>query len=130
MPRAGFWIRLWATLIDLLLVVVVLWFMPFHLHEFPRFVVFLWAAYHVAMWTWRGTTIGGIVMGLRVIRVDGQPMTVSVALVRALLCFLSALPLMLGFIWAGWDKENQAWHDKIAGTVIVKVPEGTSLICV
>ncbi len=26
----------------------------------------------------------------------------------------------LGFFWAIWDKDNQAWHDKIAGTVVVR----------
>lgn len=28
----------------------------------------------------------------------------------------------LGFLWAIWDKDNQAWHDKIAGTVVVRRP--------
>lgn len=25
----------------------------------------------------------------------------------------------LGYFWAIWDKEKQAWHDKIAGTIVV-----------
>ena len=30
----------------------------------------------------------------------------------------------LGFIWIAFDRANQAWHDKIAGTVVVRVPKG------
>ncbi len=33
---------------------------------------------------------------------------------------LSGLFLSLGYFWALWDKNAQAWHDKLAGTVVVK----------
>ncbi len=33
---------------------------------------------------------------------------------------LSKLFLGLGFFWAIWDKDGQAWHDKIAGTVVLR----------
>lgn len=26
----------------------------------------------------------------------------------------------LGYFWAGWDKRKQTWHDKLAGTVVVR----------
>jgi len=48
--------------------------------------------------------------------------------VRALGCFLSLLVCGLGFIWVAFDQEKQSWHDKIAGTVVVRVPKGVSLI--
>jgi uncharacterized RDD family membrane protein YckC len=35
--------------------------------------------------------------------------------------FLSSLFFYLGFFWMLWDSQKQAWHDKIAGTVVVKV---------
>ena len=35
----------------------------------------------------------------------------------------------LGFLWIAWDAERQAWHDKIAGTVVLKLPRGTPLVC-
>jgi uncharacterized RDD family membrane protein YckC len=60
--------------------------------------------------------------------VDGQPVTFWVALVRSLASFFSALALFLGFFWAGWDREKQAWHDKIAGTMVVRLPKGAGLI--
>jgi uncharacterized RDD family membrane protein YckC len=121
LPRAGFWIRLAAALLDFVLMG---WFVRIVDGYFPL----LWLAYHVGMWTWKGTTIGGIVCGLKVVREDGRGLDFTVALVRSLASVFSFVALGLGFFWAGWSPERQSWHDKIAGTVIVKVPKGMPLI--
>jgi uncharacterized RDD family membrane protein YckC len=127
LPRVGFWLRFTATFLDLMLVVFVLALInPIRPHAF----FLLWTAYHIGMWAWKGTTIGGIILGLKVIRLDGQPLTISVALVRSLTSYLSALAFFVGFFWAGWDHERQSWHDKIAGTTIVRYPKGTPLVVV
>jgi uncharacterized RDD family membrane protein YckC len=55
-------------------------------------------------------------------------MTFATAFVRCLAGFFSAVTLFLGFFWAGWDREKQSWHDKIAGTTMVRLPKGVSLI--
>lgn len=34
--------------------------------------------------------------------------------------FVSGLFFGVGYLWAIWDKDSQAWHDKIAGTVVVR----------
>jgi uncharacterized RDD family membrane protein YckC len=34
----------------------------------------------------------------------------------------------LGFLWIAIDSERQSWHDKIAGTVVVRAPKGVSLL--
>lgn len=120
-PRAGFWKRFMASVLDMILLAILASFVG------PFILLFL-VIYHVGMWTWRGTTIGGIVLGLKVVRLDGRPVNFGVALVRSLSSFFSAFVLFLGFFWAGWDREKQSWHDKIAGTCIVKVPAGVSLI--
>jgi len=125
LPRAGFWLRFAATFLDLMLVMFLL---AMIIQVRPQLFFVLWTAYHFAMWAWKGTTIGGIILGLKVVRLDGQPLTASVALVRALTSFLSALALFIGFFWAGWDRERQSWHDKIAGTTIVRCPKGTPLV--
>ena len=62
------------------------------------------------------------------IKLDGRPVDVGVALVRAAAAIFSALVLGLGFFWAGWDRGKQSWHDKIAGTVMVTVPKGMPLL--
>jgi uncharacterized RDD family membrane protein YckC len=121
MPRAGFWLRTCATVLDVLLFVFVL------IVTGPK-ALLLWLVYHVAMWAWKGTTVGGIVVGIKLVRLDGRPVDVGVALVRAAASIFSALVLGLGFFWAGWDRGKQSWHDKIAGTVIVTVPKGMPLL--
>lgn len=121
LPRVGFWLRLAATLLDL----VLLGWLAAH---FDGLWVLLWVGYHIAMWTWKGTTIGGIVCGIKVVRVDGRPLDFTVSLVRGLAAVFSGIALGLGFFWAGWTREKQSWHDKIAGTTIVKLPKGVSLV--
>ncbi len=122
LPRAGFWARLAATFLDGVLVAALM--SSLHL---ARLIPLVWVLYHCGMWGWRGTTIGGIVMGLQIVRKNGQRINYGVALVRCLAAFFSALVLFLGFFWIGWDREKQGWHDKIAGTLVVKVPRAISL---
>ncbi len=126
LPRAGFWLRAGAAVLDLILLAWLLAPLPGALPG-PLLVVGL-IAYHTAFWAWKGTTLGGIVCGLKVVRLDGRPLDWQVALVRALAAVFSALPLGLGFFWAGWSADRQSWHDKIAGTVIVKARRGEPLI--
>lgn len=133
LPRAGFWIRTAALLIDGILLAVVLsvfsGILPHFLHfSMPRALMLGLAAYGAVMWKLKGTTIGGIICGLRVVRVDQRPMDWTTAIVRALGCFLSLVVVGLGFIWVGMDDEKQAWHDKIAGTTVVLVRGSASLV--
>jgi uncharacterized RDD family membrane protein YckC len=123
--RAGFWLRLVATLIDAALMItlcVMLSGFFRHGHSPKGVLLFfvLWTAYHLAMWVWRGATIGGIVLGLQLVQSDGRPVTLPVAIVRFLAGFLSAAVLLIGFFWAGWSSQKQSWHDKIAGTYVLK----------
>ena len=121
LPKAGFWERMAAGFLDLVIIGVVCFFI-----HFPPLVAL---AYFVAMWMWKGTTVGGVVLKLQVVRTDGHKITFPVALVRALGAALSFVVLFLGFLWIAWDKEKEAWHDKIAGTAVVRVPQSIALIC-
>jgi len=123
LPRSGFWIRTAATFLDLLVVLV-----PLALIGLPDYFLIPWIAYHVAFWTWKGTTVGGVVCRLKLVRLDGQPLNFSIALVRSLASFLSAIALFLGFFWVGWTRQRLAWHDRIAGTTIVRVPAEITLL--
>lgn len=123
LPRAGFWIRTGAAALDLLIVL-----MPLAVMDGAKYFLFVWLAYHIAFWAWRGTTVGGVVCRLKIVRTDGKRLNFAVALVRALAGVLSAFALFLGFFWAGWTREKLGWHDMIAGTSIVRVPAGSSLI--
>ncbi|MEV4423650.1 RDD family protein [Patulibacter sp. NPDC049589] len=61
-----------------------------------------------------GQTWGKQVLGVRVLRVDGQPLTSGTGFLR-LLCTI--IPLY--FVWALFEPLKQGLHDKIAGTVVV-----------
>jgi uncharacterized RDD family membrane protein YckC len=125
LQRAGFWKRLLATILDLLLLIAAVVALPV---IGPALFIPLAVVYFVAMWTWKGTTIGGLVLGHKIVRTNGRPVTFAVALVRSLTSLFSLLVVFLGFLWAGWDREKQTWHDKIAGTVVVRMPRGFSLL--
>ncbi len=123
LPRIGFQERALATLIDwALLGILIAWF------DIDRLKPVLILAYFAGLWVWRQTTVGGIILRLRVARLDGRPIDVATALVRALGALFGSLALGLGYFWSGWDPEKQGWHDKIAGTVVVKLPKTQSLV--
>ena len=122
-PRAGFWVRMAALLIDLILIGII-----FGPTGAGALILPGLAAYGAVMWKFKGTTIGGIVCGLRVVRLDDRELDWPTTVVRALGCFLSLAVAGLGFVWVVFDPERQSWHDKIAGTVVVRAPKGTSLI--
>jgi uncharacterized RDD family membrane protein YckC len=65
----------------------------------PREYFLTLLVYHVVFWTLKGTTIGGIICNLRVIRTDGQMMTFGEATIRGLTAILSLAPLGLGAFW-------------------------------
>ena len=73
----------------------------------------------------RGQTIGMMAVGNRVVsRRDGGPIGFPRALGRAAFEYVLAIalliPWVLDMLSPLWDKENQTWHDKVAGSVVVK----------
>jgi uncharacterized RDD family membrane protein YckC len=123
LPRAGFWIRMAALFVDMLLVAIALATL-----DGSHVLLIAMAAYGAVMWKLKGTTIGGILCNLQVVRADDRELDWPTTSVRALSCFLSLTCLGLGFLWIAFDDNKQAWHDKIAGTVVVRVPKGVSLV--
>jgi uncharacterized RDD family membrane protein YckC len=120
LPRAGFWIRIIALMIDCLLVGMVT-----RMHDWFPIIL---AVYGAVLWKLRGATIGDIIFGLKVVRADGGQTEWVTVIVRALACFFSIVVCGLGFIWIAFDREKQGWHDKIAGTLVVRLPKGASLV--
>jgi uncharacterized RDD family membrane protein YckC len=120
MPRATFLDRLAAAVLDVVLVMIVISLISDRHVGGMRFLALF--AYFVAFWTWKGTTLGGIACNLRVTRVNGGPLGFADSLVRGLASIFSFAALGVGFLWILRDPQQQAWHDKIAGTCVVKVP--------
>ncbi|HOK06359.1 MAG TPA: RDD family protein [Syntrophales bacterium] len=77
-------------------------------------------AYFVYFHGSRGQTPGKILLGLRVVPVGGERMTYGIAFLRWVGYLVSALFLFLGYLWVAFDGRKQGWHDKIAGTYVVR----------
>jgi uncharacterized RDD family membrane protein YckC len=123
-PRATFSERLLGLTIDLIAIGVAAQLLGFDNggQAGERLIVLLALIYHVSFWTLRGTTLGGIICQLRVVRVDGRKLDFPDALIRGLTGIFSLVFLGLGFLWILRDPEQQAWHDRVAGTYVLKVP--------
>jgi hypothetical protein len=124
-PRSTFLERISAAGLDIVLVLIAYNLFDWW-HDGRAFLVLL-LAYHVVFWTLKGTTVGGIIFNLRLVRSDGSALTPSDAVVRGLTALLSAFALGLGFLWILRDPERQAWHDRVAGTYVVTVPRNWPL---
>jgi uncharacterized RDD family membrane protein YckC len=76
-------------------------------------------------WVERQATPGKMVLGLRIVdAVTGETPTMGRLTLRYVGYLVAALPLGLGYLWALWDKQKQGWHDKMAGTVVVRDVRG------
>ncbi|MFN2202110.1 MAG: RDD family protein [Caldilineaceae bacterium] len=74
--------------------------------------------YFTVSWGRSGQTIGMGLTGIKVVRTDGTRLGYGKAFLRYVGYVISALLLSLGFLWIGFDKRRQGWHDKIAGTLV------------
>lgn len=119
-PRATFLDRAAAFVLDCLLVAIADALLD--VGRGDGFFLLLLLAYHIAFWAWKGTTLGGIICSLRVIRTHGAELRFADAMVRGLSSVFSIAALGIGCFWMLQDPERQMWHDKIAGTLVVKVP--------
>lgn len=131
----GFWPRVGAALIDTLLIAAISWplltayYGPVYWVE-PRFffgmvdLLVSWVFPIVAViWFWRAkqATPGKMVVGARVVDANtGQTLSMSQCLLRYLGYFVSAAVVLLGYIWVAFDDRRQGWHDKMAGSVVVR----------
>lgn len=81
---------------------------------FPAIVV-------LVFWKYKSATPGKMVFGAKIIDAKtGETPSTGKLIGRYLAYYISALPLLLGMFWVGWDKRKQGWHDKLAGTLVVR----------
>jgi uncharacterized RDD family membrane protein YckC len=124
-PRASFFRRLGASLIDGLLLGVVESILQAIVGRTLGAALAL--AVGIAYFGYlegsaSGQTIGKRALGIRVIDLQaGGAIGFSRAVLRYFGRILSTIPLFLGYFWMLWDAEKQTWHDKIAGSVVVPV---------
>ena len=132
---AGFWIRLGAALIDTIILLIVIG-IPLTLIYGGQYwsneqaisgvwdVLLNYVFPLVAtIWFWRRflATPGKMATHLQVVDAKtGNKMSVGQSIGRYFAYIISTIPLCLGFIWVGIDKKKQGWHDKLAGTVVIR----------
>jgi len=123
-PRAGFWIRFGAALID----GIPLGIIGFAIGKAAGTggnilgLVVALAYYSYFEGSPSGQTIGKKLCGIRVIDFNGGG---SIGYVRAgtryLMSIVSGFAILLGYLWMLWDSEKQTWHDKVSTSVVVPV---------
>ena len=68
-----------------------------------------------------GQTPGKMIFGLKVVQSTGEQMTFGIAFLRWVGYIISGTVFYLGFVWIAFDGRKRGWHDKIAGTVVIRV---------
>jgi uncharacterized RDD family membrane protein YckC len=134
---AGFWIRLFASIIDSILIALITYPLLFAIYGWAGAdyssalnsngfiaMLFMWVLPVVAViwfWTKKQATPGKMLFSLKVLDAKtGNNLTIGQSIARYLGYMLAGIPLGLGYIWAAFDSKKQGWHDKIAGTVVVR----------
>jgi uncharacterized RDD family membrane protein YckC len=82
-------------------------------------------AYDVGFWMLAGQTPGKRLMGVLVVRTDGDKMKLGGAILRWLGYWLSGI-LFLGYLWVLVDNRRQAIHDKLARTLVIYAEPGAA----
>ena len=132
---AGFWIRVWASMIDTVLLMLIV--MPLllaiygteyleseELLQGPLDFLVSWVVPAIAIitfWIYKSASPGKMAIGLTIVDAQsGRQPTTGQFIGRYLAYFIATVPLGLGLIWVAFDKRKQGWHDKLAGTVVVR----------
>jgi uncharacterized RDD family membrane protein YckC len=136
----GFWRRFWACMLDGIVlgfasmlvygagIVIVRYISP-EIEDpvkallIPQLVAntLIKAFYFIYFHALTGQTVGKFVLGLKVVNRDGNPIGWARSIVRYAGYIISFLCACLGFIWIAFDSRKQGWHDKMAGSFVVRV---------
>lgn len=131
----GFWLRVWAALIDTVLLLIIClplvtwiygdeYWVSEKLIQGPADFIIIWVLPAIAVvlfWIYRQATPGKMAISARIVdaKTGGKP-TTGQLIGRYFAYYVSIIPLLLGLIWVGFDERKQGWHDKLAGTVVVR----------
>lgn len=131
----GFWARLGATVIDILLQLVITLPLTYAIYGritspagkmflgFGDFMVNLAlpAVLVMCLWVYFGATPGKMAMSAKVVDADtGGPLTPTQSVIRYIGYVASLIPFGVGYLWIAFDRRKQGWHDKLANTVVVR----------
>ena len=133
----GFWPRVGASIIDAIILLIITTPPLVAIYGWgyftdqdkpliagPADLLLSWVLPAVAVilfWLYKQATPGKMAVSARVVDArTGNSLTVGQSIGRYLAYFVAMLPLFLGIIWVAFDPRKQGWHDKLAGTVVVR----------
>ncbi len=135
MKYAGFWIRVWASIIDTILIALITvpillaiygvqYFESENIIEGPMDFLISWVLPAIAVitfWIYKSATPGKMAISSKIVDAQtGNKPSTGQFVGRYFAYFIAGLPLGLGILWVAFDKKKQGWHDKLAGTVVVR----------
>ena len=116
----GFWARSAAYIVDTFVVALISVGFSVAGDIGTAISMLIGVAYFVYFWSTTGDTMGMRLMGLRVVKEDGSALSIQTGIIRYIGYLIAAFPLAAGLWLAAFDPKKQGWHDKIAGTLVVK----------
>ena len=132
---AGFWIRTGAAIIDSIIVLLIIvplltfiygteYWLNGALYSGAWDVLLNYVLPIIAVilfWVYKSATPGKMALKLTIVdaKTGGKPST-GQFIGRYFAYYVSIIPLFLGILWIAFDKRKQGWHDKLAGTVVIK----------
>jgi uncharacterized RDD family membrane protein YckC len=138
---AGFWVRVGAAIIDTVLImlltiplIVTFYGWGYYTSDSTNIIAgpadflisfVLPAVVTIVFWKCKQATPGKMALGCSIVdAATGLPASTGQLIGRYFAYFLSIVVVFLGIIWVGFDKRKQGWHDKLAGTVVVRKLNG------
>ncbi len=141
LPKAGFWIRVGAALLDSLAVAILQFTLTLLLNFLVRnvgngtsefqvalgtiislFTIAVSVGYYVFFTGYCGQTPGKMAVRIKVIRTDGSDLGYGRAFFREVVGkFVSGILLMIGYLMVAFDNQKQGLHDRIADTYVIKL---------
>src|SRR2546430_17551198 len=125
--KAGFGTRFLAFLIDIIGLAIIQGILASILYQGnisgPEPVgTIIGIAYFVYFWSKAGggQTLGMKALNIKVVKTDGSMLDYTGAFIRYVGVLISSMRAFIGLTWAAFDAQSQGWHDKIAGTYVVK----------
>lgn len=133
----GFWSRVGATIIDSILLLIIIYPPLIFIYGWAYFdtdktgfvagpadFIFTWIVPLILIgvfWLKKQATPGKMLIRAKIIDAKtGEKPTLKQWIIRYIGYFVGAIPLGLGYIWVAFDPRKQGWHDKMAGTVVVR----------
>lgn len=131
----GFWARIGAALIDTVLIGLIIWPILTYIYgsnywlgadfiKGPADFFLSWvfpAIAVIVLWIVKQATPGKMAVSAKIVdaKTGAAPSTAQL-FIRYIGYYVAMIPLFLGIFWVGFDRRKQGWHDKLAGTVVIR----------